>query len=49
LDDMRPSAAMITAPSKPPGWALTQTQPGHMTWTTPSGRTYTTGPTSYPD
>ncbi len=32
-----------------PGWALTQTQPGHMTWTTPSGRTYTTGPTSYPD
>jgi hypothetical protein len=32
-----------------PGWTLTQTQPGHMTWTTPSGRTYTTGPTSYPD
>ncbi len=32
-----------------PGWSLTQTQPGHMTWTTPSGRTYTTGPTSYPD
>jgi hypothetical protein len=32
-----------------PGWALTQSQPGHMTWTAPSGRTYTTGPTSYPD
>ena len=32
-----------------PGWTLTQTQPGHMTWTAPSGRTYTTGPTSYPD
>jgi len=32
-----------------PGWALTQSQPGHMTWTTPSGRTYTTEPTSYPD
>jgi hypothetical protein len=32
-----------------PGWTLTQTQPGHMTWTTPSGRTYTTEPTSYPD
>jgi hypothetical protein len=32
-----------------PGWTVTQTQPGHMTWTTPSGRTYTTGPTSYPD
>ena len=32
-----------------PRWALTQTEPGHMTWTTPSGRTYTTGPTSYPD
>ncbi|MDX6389289.1 MAG: hypothetical protein QOJ73_352 [Streptosporangiaceae bacterium] len=32
-----------------PGWTLTQTQPGHMTWTAPSGRTYTTGPTIYPD
>ncbi len=32
-----------------PGWTLTQSQPGHMTWTTPSGRRYTTGPTSYPD
>jgi hypothetical protein len=32
-----------------PGWSLTQTQPGHMTWTTPSGRSYTTEPTSYPD
>ncbi|MDX6393756.1 MAG: hypothetical protein QOJ73_4819, partial [Streptosporangiaceae bacterium] len=32
-----------------PGWSLTQTQPGHMTWTVPSGRSYTTGPTSYPD
>ena len=32
-----------------PGWTLTQTQPGHMTWTAPSGRRYTTGPTSYPD
>jgi hypothetical protein len=35
--------------SQAPGWALTQTHPGHMTWTTPSGRTYTTEPTSYPD
>src|ERR1017187_561891 len=32
-----------------PGWTLTQPRPGHMTWTTPSGSTYTTGPTSYPD
>jgi hypothetical protein len=32
-----------------PGWTLTQPRPGHMTWTTPSGRTYTTDPTSYPD
>ena len=31
-----------------PGWTLTQPSP-HMTWTTPSGRTYTTGPTCYPD
>jgi hypothetical protein len=32
-----------------PGWALTQDRPGTMTWTTPSRRTYTTGPTSYPN
>jgi hypothetical protein len=32
-----------------PGWTLTQTRPGTMIWTTPSGRTYTTGPTCYPD
>ena len=31
-----------------PGWRLDQHQPGHHTWTTPSGRTYTTGPTTYP-
>ncbi len=31
-----------------PGWRLHQHQPGHHTWTTPSGRTYTTGPTQYP-
>jgi hypothetical protein len=32
-----------------PGWTLTQPRPGTMIWTTPSGRTYTTGPTCYPD
>jgi hypothetical protein len=31
-----------------PGWQLHQHQPGYHTWTTPSGRTYTTGPTQYP-
>jgi Domain of unknown function (DUF222) len=31
-----------------PGWHLAQPQPGHLTWTTPSGRTYTTHPHSYP-
>jgi hypothetical protein len=31
-----------------PGWRLDQHRPGHHTWTTPSGRQYTTGPTSYP-
>ena len=31
-----------------PGWRLDQHQPGHHTWTTPAGRTYTTGPTQYP-
>jgi hypothetical protein len=31
-----------------PGWALEQTTSGTLTWTTPSGRHYTTGPASYP-
>ena len=30
------------------GWTLTQPQPGTHTWTTPAGRTYTSGPTQYP-
>ena len=30
-----------------PGWKLEQAEPGIMTWTTPSGRTYTTRPTQY--
>jgi len=30
-----------------PGWTLEQTRPGTLTWTTPSGRRYTTGPSSY--
>ena len=30
------------------GWRLDQHQPGDHTWTTPSGRTYTTGPATYP-
>ena len=30
------------------GWRLEQSQPGYHTWTTPAGRTYTTGPTTYP-
>jgi Domain of unknown function (DUF222) len=31
-----------------PRWMLEQTQPGHFTWTTPAGRTYTVGPDVYP-
>jgi hypothetical protein len=31
-----------------PGWALEQTTPGVLTWTTPAGRRYTTTPTQYP-
>jgi hypothetical protein len=31
-----------------PGWNLDQTSPGVLTWTTPSGRRYTIGPTSDP-
>ncbi|HEY6280095.1 MAG TPA: HNH endonuclease signature motif containing protein [Streptosporangiaceae bacterium] len=29
------------------GWSLAQSEPGNMTWTTPSGRSYATGPTGY--
>jgi hypothetical protein len=31
-----------------PGWQLTQPQPGILTWTTPSGRSYTVGPAILP-
>src|SRR6185437_2312150 len=31
-----------------PGWHLAQPEPGLMTWTLPSGRTYTTLPDPYP-
>jgi hypothetical protein len=31
-----------------PGWRLDQDLPGYHKWRTPSGRTYTTGPTTYP-
>ena len=30
-----------------PGWHLRQPRPGILAWTTPSGRTYTEGPTVY--
>ncbi len=31
-----------------PDWKLAQTTPGHFTWTTPSGRIYTTTPDAHP-
>ena len=31
-----------------PRWTLQQTRPGHFTWTTPAGRTYTTTPDTHP-
>ena len=31
------------------GWKLTQPEPGMMTWTTPSGRSYVTGAAAYPE
>jgi hypothetical protein len=31
------------------GWTLEQPQPGVLVWTTPSGRSYTTCPTTYPE
>jgi Domain of unknown function (DUF222) len=30
------------------GWQLQQNRPGYHTWTTPAGRTYTSGPVTYP-
>jgi hypothetical protein len=30
------------------GWSLKQFTPGHLRWTTPAGRSYTTAPTTYP-
>jgi hypothetical protein len=30
------------------GWTLTQPRPGHLTWTTPSGRKYVISPDPYP-
>jgi hypothetical protein len=30
------------------GWQLTQTGPGHLTWTLPHGRSYRAGPGQYP-
>ena len=30
------------------GWSLEQQLPGYHTWTTPAGRSYTTGPMQYP-
>ncbi len=30
------------------GWSLRQDLPRYHTWTTPAGRSYTTGPTTYP-
>jgi hypothetical protein len=29
------------------GWHLVQTQPGHLTWTTPNGRAYAVPPGVY--
>ena len=31
-----------------PRWKLEQTRPGHFTWTTPAGRTYTVSPDTHP-
>ena len=31
-----------------PGWTVTQPEPGHFTWTTPTGHHYTVGPADQP-
>jgi hypothetical protein len=31
-----------------PGWTVTQPEPGHFTWTTPTGHTYRVGPVDQP-
>jgi uncharacterized protein DUF222 len=46
-DNLSPPCARHHHAKHAPGWKLQQTAPGHMRWTTPSGRTFTTGPTTY--
>ena len=46
-DNLSPPCARHHHAKHAPGWKLDQTQPGHMTWTTPGGRTYRTSPTRY--
>ena len=38
-----PAPAAATRSSKCPGWTVTQPKPGWHIWTTPTGRSYTTG------
>jgi hypothetical protein len=46
--DLAPTCRHHHRAKQAPGWHLTQTQPGHMTWTTPSGRTYHPETIGYP-
>jgi len=40
--------AKVAGKTQAHGWKLEQNQPGYHTWTTPAGRSYTTGPAEYP-
>jgi hypothetical protein len=46
-DNLSPPCARHHHAKHAPGWNLGQSEPGHMTWTTPGGRKYKTGPTRY--
>ena len=39
---------IITIKNKLQAGGSSRAEPGYHTWTTPAGRTYTTGPTTYP-
>ena len=38
----------LPGPDQAEGWRLEQPEPGVLVWRTPSGRSYATGPTTYP-
>ena len=47
-EDFEEAAILRDEIKQATGWRLKHLSPGHLEWTTPAGRTYTTEPTRYP-